>query len=199
LNELWLWLAALVAAIVLLVAGFIVCVVFNGISSSLYMLSVRTLGLLGRRPSPESYQAEYAARLRNPQFALLETRFGAPVPASLKRLYANTDLLQQEHFYIADPDIADPNDPDDEGGHFISEFLPADKTALDNMPWVFEEPLFPFAGDMFGNYYCVLLRHDTPDPCPVYFWDHECGGTLEEMKIADSLDEFFSRSRRPGP
>jgi SMI1 / KNR4 family (SUKH-1) len=198
-NQLGIILGALVIAIVFLVTGLIVCVVFDGINDGLRMLFLRILGFRGTEAPIEGHHPEYAARLRNPQFALIEVRFGARVPASLKRLYANAELLQATEFYVTDADSADSHDPDDEGGHFIGEFLPADKTALDHMPWDFEEPFLPFAGDMFGNYYCVLLRDDTPDPCPVYFWGHECGGTLEEMQIADSLDEFFSRPRRPGP
>ena len=58
--------------------------------------------------------------------------------------------------------------------------------------------LFPFASDGFGNYFCVLIRGEAPDPCPVYFWFHEAPATLEEMRNADSLDEFAARPRAPG-
>jgi hypothetical protein len=190
-------LMGIAGAAVFFVALALVFVVFGWIDHGVYTLFGWKLSRLRRSMSPETARRLIEvrrARLSNPQFGVLEAHFGAPVPESLKRLYLGSDLLEQQDFRLTDPDDTDP-----EGGEYIAEFLPADKQALDDIVWDLGAPLFPFASDDFGNYYCVLIQGEPPDPCPVYFWNHEIPATLDGMKIADSLDEFIVRPRAPGP
>jgi SUKH superfamily protein len=179
---------AILQVAVLVVAGFIVCLLLDWTHAGISGLRARL------RPESRETPAEYAARLHSPQFRVLETHFGGLVPESLTRLYQNADLLQQGDF-----EFVDPESPDPESSDYISRFLPADRKALEEIGWDLGGPFFPFAADGFGNYYCVRIEGDAKEACPVYFWDHEIPATGEEMKIADSLDEFLARPRRPGP
>jgi hypothetical protein len=176
---------ALLAVVIIVLLGGLVCLLGEWITAGIVALYYRW------RPSKEGPE-EYAARLRSPRFDVLEVRFGGPVPDSLKRLYRNQELLAQVDFRLIDP-IDAHTDP----GHSIAWFLPADRKARDEVLWELGESLFPFAQDGFGNYYCVRIQGDPQGPCSVYFWDHEVPSTLEEMKIADSLDEFLARQRSP--
>jgi SMI1/KNR4 family protein SUKH-1 len=182
-NEVVVILLSIVA---LVVVAAVICWAFAWVSLGLGLL----FGRFGRQP--EDTPEEYRARRREPPLDVLAAHFGAPVPESLKGLYRNIDLLEQQNFILTDPAGADPD-----RGHSIDQFLPADNKALEEIPRRLKEPLFPFASDGFGNYYCVPIQREAQEPCPVYFWDPRRRTTPEEMKIADSLDEFLARPRRP--
>jgi SMI1/KNR4 family protein SUKH-1 len=178
-------LTSLLAVAILVVSGVIVCLVIDGIHTGLSALHARL------QPQPRETREEYRARLRNPQFDVLEVHFGAPVPESLTRLYRNTHLVQQE-----DIELVDPEDQDSEAGASISQFLPADAKALEEIGRYLGRPFFPFAKDVFGNCYFVRIEAGVGDLCPVYFWDHEGSASAGETKVAASLDEFVARPRR---
>jgi hypothetical protein len=144
----------------------------------------------GRQP-PDTPE-EYRARRREPQFDVLAAYFGAPVPDSLQQHYRTADLLEQTDLYLADPHAPGPD-----SGHFIRQFLPADQKALEAVPRKLEASLFPFAEGGAGSLYCVRFGGTAREPAPVYLWNRRAS-SREGVRIADSLDEFLARSRRPG-
>jgi len=133
-------------------------------------------------------RAEYRRRLENPQWDAIEAGLKRPVPAVLRELYANRELIIAGDFYLMPP-----NASDDELGWYINEFVPADHAALEPELESIPPGTFSFAFNEFGDPYFVELSDDPDGDGPVRLRYHD-GGDIET--VSGSLREFLSWSRR---
>jgi hypothetical protein len=119
-------------------------------------------------------------RLKNPDFAALESFYGGPVSPSLVALYKEPDRVLDRGFEVHTP----------EGKKwFVDAFRPADKESLAPV-WPGCEGYFPFASTGSGDTYLVDPR--VPD-AGVLFYEHETG---KKRVVAPGLSAFLAFPRK---
>lgn len=130
----------------------------------------------------QELQRRFQTRLRSPDFPAVESHFGCPLPAAMKKLYCDLDEITRVSFELVPPDDGEPI--------YIEFYQPADSENL-NCPWPGVEMYFSLADDGGGN--GLLIDPQKSDP-PVLWHDHETG---EIEIVAPSLTEFMTWPRRP--
>ena len=149
---------------------------------------------VGKPPTQEEHERqrrEFEARLARPQWSQLISHFGCDIPPAIERLYADTERLHRDSFYVVPPDAVDESEH-----HFIARFEPADLATIRQACLPRSRESFPFASDDFGNYYFVDL---TVQGLCVHYVDHDGG---DVSTVAGQLDTFlnwqtYSDARRP--
>ncbi len=143
-----------------------------------------------KREHPERVYGtpEYEARFSHPDLPALEKHLGRPLPAELKKLYADTQTMLSKPFEVIPPDSQSPDDnlplncffPAD--AHAITDLWPSDDFTLDQLP---------FATDGSEGVYYLDLQQGGDDPAVcLYYYD---GGF--HVEIASSLSEFLAWKR----
>lgn len=130
----------------------------------------------------ELHKRKFEERLRSPNLDALQAHFSHALPAALRELYGNLDLLMQSDIEVLPPDGSEPV--------YICFFNPADAANL-HSPWPGCEKYFAFADDGAGNELLVDPRLNDP---PVLWHDHETG---EIKAVAPSMSEFMRWKRQP--
>ncbi|HUS39387.1 MAG TPA: SMI1/KNR4 family protein, partial [Pirellulales bacterium] len=146
---------------------------------------------LGPSLTPEQHaenDRRFQQRLFQPQWPELERHFGSPMPASLRDLYSNRDLLARSSFYVVPP-----GSTSEDKHHFIARFEPADMQALNDVWFPIGDNRFPFASDDCGNYFYVELNPGSKD-MPVFFVDHDGG---DVSRVAESFADFLKWKSYP--
>ena len=146
--------------------------------------------LFRRQPSKaemDEYSRHFQERLLKPDFAAVEAHFGAALPDSLKKLYADKNEILRGDFEVVTKVEGAKSDP-----WFIAFYEPADAESL-RESWPGCEPYFAFANDGCGNEY--LIKPGVPDP-EVLFHDHE---TSEMTKVAGALTAFLASPKQTPP
>ncbi len=127
---------------------------------------------------------DFEERQRNPKFDLIEQHFGHPVPASLRRLYANPEELNEQDFTITLVTA--------EGSRqwFVGDISPIDESSLE----FFEgfERFIEFANDASEGVYFIDPTQAEPD---VAYFDME---SYELTPCGCTLSEFLAAPRREG-
>ena len=135
-------------------------------------------------------QEEYNRRLLNPDFAALERHFECTIPAAIRKLYEDSELILRRGFLIRSPHTPEGMEEFD-----IAFFVPADVEGAKSW-WAAEDRKFIFADTGFGDPYYVELSLTQPNPLPIYVLYHDGGDTF---KVADSLEEFIGLCRAARP
>jgi hypothetical protein len=134
-----------------------------------------------RAPTPEQRaerDRQYREALLNPQWEIVASRFGGTVPAPLRRLYSDTELIVRTELRIGDADIA--------------RFVPADADALDHEGWFhLPDDALVLAVSPFGDPFYVRAHHAS-EGLPVFVLYHD-GDDRE--RVADTLDAFIDSLR----
>lgn len=155
------------------------------IAAAFVLVAIGVLKLLSTPPRKSAAEAarECERRLRNPDFAGLEERFGVPLPSALKRLYEDPSETARENLTVAPSADAPPDQR-----HFISHFEPCDADSLTQDPKTSREYLV-FASD--GGETLYVVDPVSADP-PVLQLDLENG----RMRIVcNSLSTFLEWPR----
>jgi hypothetical protein len=143
-----------------------------------------------RRPRPELWfgTPEHNARFDHPDFAALEGHIGRPLPAPLKELFLQSDVVRNGCFIITPP-----------GGSnelWFEQFEPIDRLSISGgsfrSAWV-DGPWMPFATDILGNEFQLAIESMTAEDAIVYFYNQKLG--THEI-VADSLKAMLSWPRR---
>jgi hypothetical protein len=129
----------------------------------------------------------FKKRLAAPDLDGLERHLGHPIPASLRALYDDHELIMSFDILIAVPN---PLEQDEEC--YIAWFEPGDAESLRDA-WPGCEGLFPIANNGFGDQYLVDPRQPDPE---VITYDHETG---ERRGLGVTLSEFLVAPRRMVP
>jgi hypothetical protein len=129
----------------------------------------------------------FEKRLANPDLDGLERRWGHPLPASLRALYNDQELINSKDVLIGVPNPGEPGED-----CYVAWFEPGDVESLDAV-WPGCEGLFPIANNGFGDQF--LIDPKEPDP-PVFFHLHESG---ERLAIGVTLSAFLAAPRRIAP
>lgn len=145
-----------------------------------------------RRPSPEEQARARAVRLAallNPDWEGLERTLRIRLPASLRTLYGNRELVITDGLVLERPPGAGPQREWEVAGF---EPLGPDPSGMD---WA-EAPRnsLHFAGNGNGDSYYVVLGTRPDGDGPVFLYYHDGNDT---ERVADSLAEFLSWPRRP--
>jgi len=131
--------------------------------------------------------ARFLRRLQTPDFDGLEIHFGHPLPASIRALYADHELITRQCVIIGVP-----NPESDEGECFIDHFVPADLESL-AYPWPGTEQFFRFADNGAGDVY--LIDPTQADPEVIYYL-HEIE---KKVPLGVPLSAFINAPRREPP
>lgn len=127
----------------------------------------------------------WQSRLLNPKPEEVEAHLQAKLPARLRRLYDDKELILHTDF-----DVRSPRER-----MRIAEFFPLDADILSEL-WggeIFKKG-FPFAGDVWGDCYFVKLGAQRPEDAPVFRYSHR---TNQEEPIAESISQFLEWKHRP--
>ena len=103
----------------------------------------------------------------------------------LRQLYADTEGLRHDSFYVIPPDA-----DDESSHHFVARFEPADLVTIRQACLPNARKSFPFASDDFGNDYCFDLSAQS---FCVHSVDHDGG---EISPVADQLEAFLGWKKR---
>ncbi len=142
--------------------------------------------LRGRAKAAAELEA-FKKRLASPDLDGLERHLGHPLPASLRTLYSDHDLIMSYDILIAVPN---PLEQGDES--YIAWFEPGDVASL-GAAWPGCEGLFPIASNGAGDQFLIDPRR--PDPEVIYH-RHETG---ERRGLGVTLSAFLAAPRRPVP
>ena len=143
-----------------------------------------------QKPWSQGDQQTYDRRLLNPDFAEVERHFGCRIPAAIRELYTDSELILKKDFLIRPTRAVEGGEEFD-----IAHFVPADAEQVDSF-WPAQEKKFAIADTGFGDPYYVELSLLQPDPLPVYVLYHDGGETL---KVCDSLEAFIEYCRKGQP
>ena len=135
-------------------------------------------------------QAAARARMRNPQWDVVEAALGHPVPSVLRELYSDQELVMSDDLLIFDPSRGD--DPDSAWN--LNQFNPAGAEALTPQLESIPRGSFSFATNQFGDPFYVQLG-ELPDGDGQVFVHYHDGGDVE--LVAPSLRSFLSWQREP--
>jgi hypothetical protein len=168
---------------------FIVVLGVIGFFVAILTLYVAGNWLLWRFRKPKSRSEEsarrYRERLLNPRWNELELHFNQSIPARIKHLYAQTEIIGRRNIRVIDKNGAT---------YDIAEFLPADIETLNGIwPDVKKSANFPLAIDAMGDCYCIPLTGDKSEQCPVMCYHHD-GSDFES--VSASLDSFWNGIER---
>jgi SMI1-KNR4 cell-wall len=129
----------------------------------------------------------FQKRLAAPDLDGLERHLGHRLPASLRALYEDHELIM-----ACDVLVAVPNPLDESDESYIAWFQPGDVETL-KTAWPGCEDLFPIADNGFGDQFLVDPR--DPDP-EVIVYAHESG---ERQSLGVTLSAFLAAPRRLAP
>jgi hypothetical protein len=129
----------------------------------------------------------FLKRLESPDLAGLERHLGHPLPASLRALYADRDLVMSDDIVISVP-----NPLQGSKDSYIAWFEPADAETL-AIIWPGCEGLFPFADNGAGDRFLVDPKDSDPE---VLYYLHETG---EKRSLGVPLSAFIAARRSPLP
>jgi hypothetical protein len=129
------------------------------------------------------YRAERLAELRNPRWDEVEQALGRPVPAVLRELYADAQLMEQFDFTFRAPDW-----PEEEV-MLLNAWEPASKASCHPELATIPPGAFSFASNDFGDPFYVTPGSLPDGDGPVFIRQHD-GNETEQ--VAPSLREFIS-------
>lgn len=136
---------------------------------------------------PPAFGSPYRTRLMHPNWELIASHLGRPIPPVLHALYDPPDSVLRSHFKLFPPD----------GGaeRWLDLFLPMDEEAI--APDGLRLPLgaVAFADDEHGDAYVFV-----PDPAlegdgPVYLRQRSEGESIM-VPVAPTLSAFLAWERR---
>lgn len=133
----------------------------------------------------------YRKRLRSPKPHEVEEILGGLLPSRLLTLCVDTNMVLENDFQVL------PKVKYSEAESFcVGEFLPLDAQSLKDVGDMSEFGcIFCFADDGCGDYFWVSLGKERQKDTPV--WQFYRDGR-ENIKVADSLEEFLSWPRLSG-
>jgi hypothetical protein len=147
------------------------------------MIAVRAEMRRADARSPTVVKAETVA----PDFAGIEALFGAPVPAELRWLYEQPQIVRQRS--LTKPSTVEPSEL-----YYIDRFLPPVPDTVRSAWFDIGANLFPFAIDIAGNYLAVPVERGRA--AEVIYIDHE---QSTSWTVASSLREFINEGNRATP
>jgi hypothetical protein len=132
----------------------------------------------------------YRQRLRSPKPNEVEETLGALLPSRLLALYSDTKTILENNFRVL------PETKYSQSESFsIGEFRPLDAQSLQDLGDMSElGSAFCFADDGCGNYFWVSLDKIRQKDTQVWQIYRD---VRENIKVADSLEEFLSWPRVP--
>jgi hypothetical protein len=147
-------------------------------------------GNASREEKRRTEQAEFEARLRKPQWDVVEAALGHPVSSVLRELYSDQALITSWDILIYDPALGG----DRNTAWNVNQFNPADAEALTPEFESIPAGAFSFATNEFGDPFYVQLAELPDGDGRVYVHYHDGGDT--EL-VAPSLRIFLSWHREP--
>ena len=129
----------------------------------------------------------FKQRLASPDLDGLERHLGHPLPASVRAMYQDRDLIMSDNILIGVPN---PLENDNEC--YVAWFEPADVENI-GAAWPGCDSLFPIADNGAGDQFLVDLRQADPE---VIYHLHETG---ERRGLGVGLSAFLAAPRRPVP
>jgi hypothetical protein len=143
----------------------------------------------------DAQERTWRARLLAPQWDALAKALGAAsIPAALRQLYQDRDLVLSTGLDLVDPRLSDG----DEAVWSVDRFRPADRAALGEQWEELPRGSFAFA-ECDGDPYYVVLGDAGADGGPVHHFYHDGGQTVT---VAPTLTTFLACCRaartRPG-
>jgi hypothetical protein len=137
-------------------------------------------------------QARYQQRLLAPHWDEVESVLGRPVPALLRNLYADRELVTSADFFVLDP----ARSGSEEAPLNVDRFIPADKEAF--TPGLVSIPpgAFAFATNEYGDPLYVQLGELADGDGRVFVHYHDGDDT---EAVAPSLQSLLSWPRTPRP
>lgn len=156
---------------------------------ALIVLGTIAMLLLERRKKARWAEAScrHDEGLDHPDFEALEDYFGHPLPAVLKELYADKQLIRRDDILIRVPDPLD-------GGNecYVAFFEPANLENAGTTDSICKG-MFAFASNGAGDLYLIDPREADPE---VIYYLHESG---ERRAMGVTLSQFIRAPRRPVP
>jgi hypothetical protein len=138
---------------------------------------------------PPRFGTPSRARLLSPDWALIASHLGRPVPPVLQSLYEPADGVLRSHFRVFLPDGA--------GELWLDMFLPMDEEALAPDGVRLPAGAVAFADDEHGDPY-VFVPDETPvGDGPVFLRRQENGEEIMVL-VAPALSAFLAWERRQG-
>jgi hypothetical protein len=136
---------------------------------------------------PPAFGSPYRTRLMHPNWDLIASHLGRPVPAVLQGLYDPPDEVLRAHFKIFPPDGA--------GERWLDLFLPMDEEAISPDGLKLPRGAVAFADDEHGDAYVFV-----PDPAPgvdgpVYLRQRNQDHSIM-VPVAPTLSAFLGWDRR---
>ena len=167
----------------IVLGGIVYCVLLVTLSVATLWGIERVRGALWRwRNPPEKLAAERRAfeeRVCQPDWAFYERHLQRPIPAPLRELYADRDLICAGYFELDDGD----------DGITVTGFEPLDENALRQMQTSFKLDVVPLAtseGDP------IYLRPGPDQPDDLFITYHD-GGDTAELNL--DITEFVRQAR----
>jgi hypothetical protein len=129
------------------------------------------------------WRAKQQLELRTPKWDEVEQSLGRPIPAVLRELYADYDLLEKSGFTFRAPHWAADE------ALLLNAWEPATRLACHPTMEALPPGAFAFASNDLGDPYFVVTG-SLPDGDGPVFVLHQGGGATD--RLANSLCEFLS-------
>jgi len=134
---------------------------------------------------PPAFGSPFRARLLSPNWPLIASHLGRPVPPVLQSLYESPEGVLRSHFRVFPPDGA--------GELWLDLFLPMDEEALAPDGVRLPAGAVAFADDEHGDPY-VFVPDETGDG-PVFLRRRQ-NGEETMVLVAPALSAFLGWERR---
>jgi hypothetical protein len=136
---------------------------------------------------PPAFSSPFRARLLSPNWELIASHLGRPVPAVLQALYTQQEGVLRSHFKMFPPDGA--------GALWLDLFLPMDQEALAPDGVRLPAGAVAFADDEHGDPY-IFVPDETPaGDGPVFLRQYRDGDETLVL-VAPTLSGFLTWERR---
>jgi len=136
---------------------------------------------------PPAFSSPFRARLLKPNWDLIASHLGRPVPDVLQSLYAESERVLRAHFKVFPPDGGE--------ARWLDLFLPMDEEAVAPDGVSLPPGAVAFADDEHGDPYVFVPGGSPTGDGPVFLRVRRNGEAALEP-IAPALSQFLAWERR---